>query len=293
MKKIGFIYAILSALIYGVMPLMTKGISSFGADPISISVFRMGILLPLMYVLCRFVFRYDIRVKRKEIIPLVLGGIFLASTNILVYSSYRYISSGATTAIHFMYPVLIFIATSVLLKDKPTKAELFSILLCTLGIIFIYDFKNALDIRGFLFAALSACTYTTYSIIIDKSSVKHYEPLKLAMYLNIFGAMTGIFFAYTVGEGLYTSFKGMQWVYLILFALALTLGATYLYQLAVNKIGSKLTSMLSTLEPITSLIVGTLVLKEALSPLQFLAAACILVSTVLLVTSSMKTPKES
>ena len=48
----GIVMVSLSAIIYGVIPLITKIIYEFGFDAISISFFRFFLMIPILLVIC-------------------------------------------------------------------------------------------------------------------------------------------------------------------------------------------------------------------------------------------------
>lgn len=58
---------------------------------------------------------------------------------------------------------------------------------------------------------------------------------------------------------------------------------TFALQLGVERIGSKTASLLSTMEPIVSLLAGMIVLKERVTALNWIGVFVILLSAVLLV----------
>ncbi|MDO5041772.1 MAG: EamA family transporter, partial [Peptoniphilus sp.] len=69
-------------------------------------------------------------------------------------------------------------------------------------------------------------------------------------------------------------------------SIILTLGGASLYQKSISLIGAKNTSMLSTLEPIVSIILGYFILREQLGFNQIIAVLCIVVANFLLIKSN-------
>ena len=74
------------------------------------------------------------------------------------------------------------------------------------------------------------------------------------------------------------SLKG--WIACLLFSLALCMGAVYLFQQGAFLIGSQRAAILSTFEPITSLVVGVAFLQERLSPYAVFGAVLIVTASI-------------
>jgi len=69
---------------------------------------------------------------------------------------------------------------------------------------------------------------------------------------------------------------------LLLFSLVISIGAVYSFQRGLNIIGAQSTSILSTTEPITSVIIGILVFNEPVTFKIILGIAAIILSVILL-----------
>ena len=83
------------------------------------------------------------------------------------------------------------------------------------------------------------------------------------------------------------------WGLCLLFAVSVTMCAVYLFQQGTFLIGGEKTSILSTLEPITSMVIGALVFKESLDPKARIGAALVIAASILIAISDIRKSKAS
>ena len=76
--------------------------------------------------------------------------------------------------------------------------------------------------------------------------------------------------------------SALGWILCILFALVINVGAVVLFQNGAFLIGGQRASILSTLEPITSLIVGYIAFRERITILSFVGSVLIISASVLI-----------
>ena len=282
-KNTGFIDAIISAMIFGAMPLFTKSLFSFGLNPISSAFYRMSMLLVFIYLFAKIYLKCDMRLSKYEFFHFLIGAFSFVLTSTLLFSSYNYISVGASTSIHFVYPVIIFIAVSIIKKKIPNLIEVLCIIFTMIGLL--TDFTELSNIKGIFFAVISAFTYAFYSIYLEKKVFSDMKPVKTLFYMNFLGAIILFIFSISTKNYIKYDFQITQWIGILLYSFVLTVGATFLYQKAVILIGATYTSILSTLEPITSILLGFFIFKETLSIVQIIAVIFIILSTFILIKS--------
>lgn len=292
MKKnknlVGIVQAIFSAMLYGLMPLFTKVIFNFGANFASAAFYRTS--LPLIFVLVLSILEdRSIRINLKELLYLIIASIFFVSTSLTLYRSYNFISSGVATTIHFAYPIIIFIINTIITKTKPNKVDVFCILMVSIGLILIIDLKSGhVDVRGIILAAISAFTYSFYSIFLERSYLRNLSSLRILFYINMISTFLILIFITVSGNELIFKFSPIQWFFLLIYSVVITIGATLLYQKSLRNIGATYTSILSCLEPVTSIVVGIVVMSELLFFKQFIAIILIIVSTITIVKNQIK-----
>ncbi len=286
-KKLrGILYAVLAAIIYGFTPVLARIAFDGGANSITVAFLRGGISIPVLLII--------LGCKKISLDPgkhwglILLTGVFgTGLTTLLLYQSYSYLSVGIATVLHYIYPLLVSVTCMVFFKEKINRWKVTSLVLCSIGIFMFIDSISSFGIAGMFLALLSGATYAFYMICVDKSQLKDIDYFKLTLYLNFFMfIVAGIFGSFT-GE-LNFSLTPKAWILCALVSLFIALGALPLTQQGIKLAGASTVAILSTLEPITSITLGTLILKEPISLLKLIGCIFIIVSILLIAISEAK-----
>ena len=127
----GYICAILSAVIYGCMPLMAKYIYAEGVTPMTLVLLRNALALPSL-ALPALLQKKPLKRPARQILPLGIPALFgCVLTPVLLFSSYTYIASGTATVFHFVYPCLVLLIGFVFLRKKPAIGTAHSSAYCS------------------------------------------------------------------------------------------------------------------------------------------------------------------
>ncbi len=257
----GYVYSILSAIIYGLMPLMAKYIYADGVNALTLVFLRNFLALPSLALLAFFESK-TLKIKIKPFFSIsILSFLGCTITPILLFSSYNYIPSGTATVFHFIYPTLVVIIGLIFLRKKIAKTTLLSIVLCFVGIVLFYNKQDAFHFGGAGLALASGVTFATYVVLLSKFNNLKNSGFMFSFYIALWSSIiTFVISILTKQLSLPTTISG--WGLCVLFALSVTTGAVVLFQQGAFIIGGEKTAILSTLEPITGVIVGVLVLNE-------------------------------
>ena len=287
----GYLFAILSAVIYGCMPLMAKYIYADGVNPMTLVFLRNLLALPSLAALT-FVTRKTLTVPASALPNISLLAFFgCVITPILLFSSYQHMASGAATVFHFAYPALVVLG-SFLIKKKTQLIRVFSVILCVGGLALFYDPAEPLSLTGCAYALGSAVTFATYVILLSGYKNDKATGLLMSFYMALASAvMTFLICICTGNLALPATLTG--WGLCLLFATAVTTGAVVLFQQSAFLIGGDKTSILSTLEPITSIVVGVLVFHEVLTPGVLIGSILVIAASILIAIADIKTKKRS
>jgi len=209
------------------------------------------------------------------------------ATPYLLFSSYRYIFSGTATVLHFIYPAMVVLASAAFLRTKVRKWELISVILCVLGIGMFYTPGEVMDWRGSVLAVASGMTFAAYVLLLSVFRRNGVTGMLLSFYVAVISAV--IMFALcllTDQLALPGSWQG--WVLNAVFAVAVSAGAVVLFQIGTFLIGGQRASILSTLEPITSILIGAVVFQEALTWRSVTGAVLVISASILIAAADSK-----
>jgi len=281
-RTIGYLAVMISGMIFGSMPLLAKIIFSQGGNSINLVFWRFFFALPLLFWMIRRSPHLNFAITRTQGKNLLAVGILgYAATAMTLYVSYNYISTGVATTLHFIYPILVIIGSTVFYRDRLTFVKTFAGILSTLGIYLLYNGELSGSLFGIFMALLSGVTYAFYVLYIDKSGLKALSSLTLTFYLSLIASVSMFFFALFTGH-FTLELTLLGWGVTVFLSIFVTLGAVNLLNVGIQRIGSQSSGILSTLEPITSIVIGVLVFNELLN-LPILIGCIFILSAVILI----------
>lgn len=272
---------ILSAVLFGTMPLMAKRAFALGSNAYTTAFgrFATGAVIAGLVILLHP--KQTIRVSKKQFRALLLLSLFYAATPVLLYSSYQSIDSGLASTLHFTYPVAVMLLSALLFRERIGRRELLCAILCMAGVLLLYTPGAKTDTSGVVIAALSGLVYAGYIVALDKSGLKGLSVLTMTFWLSLLSAAE--IFAFSLCTGNLTLYlpKAVWLPYLGLGLFATVLALT-LFQIGVFLCGPVKASLLSTFEPLTGVVIGILVFHETLTVKSACGLLLILLAVILL-----------
>lgn len=275
MKEIrGAVFVIISAVIFGFMPIGAKYIYAEGCNSVSLTVYRYGLSLPILFLLALReqaagtgklpVLKKALHISSVQFKQFVILSLGFCTTPLLLFASYQYISAGSATTIHFSYPVFVILASIFIFKEKVSLTKKAGILFCLLGLVLFYEPEQTGGTLGIFLALTSGITYTFYMMFFDRSILKFIKPFKTNFYLTLISVI--IVFAFSMVTDSFVLLKTPEsWTMAFVFSFMLSVVACVLFQMGISMIGAQKSAVLSTFEPITSVILGFLLFQEKIS----------------------------
>lgn len=279
---IGFAAGVLAGVSYGLNPLFGKPLLEGGVPVLSMLFFRYAISVAILGVW--MLFRHEsFRVNARELRLLIVLGCLFASSSVFLFESYRFIPSGLATTFVYLYPVFVALIM-VCLHVYPKWPVWVSIVATIVGVVLLSWPSAGAGIRwqGILLAAMSALSYAVYLVIVNRSKqIRHISEHQLTFYALVVGATA--FLAYLLVEGtpvLQGIDSASQVLNLVGLAVFPTMMAMLTIAISTRMIGPTKTSVLGAFEPVTAILVGTLVFSEPLTP-NIVAGIVICIAAVL------------
>lgn len=277
----GYLFVILSAVIYGLMPLMAKFIYMDGVNPVTLVFLRNILAMPVLLLLSlgtKNALRTDFKTFGKISFVAIMG---CCVTPLLLFVSYNHIPSGSSTVIHFVYPAIVVVGEWLVLKSKLYTGQLLSVILCIAGIALFYNPSEGINAVGGSYALLSGITYATYVISLNLLKNKNIPVFTLGFYVALVCSIVMLFVC-IITKSLALPATLIGWLLSVLFALALNVGSVLLFQKGTFIIGGSKAAILSTFEPITSVFAGTVILNETLSSFTVIGTVLVIGAGVLI-----------
>ena len=276
----GKLYLCISAFIYGLAPILAKSAYEGGVNGITLTFLRASLAVPILILILKSD-HISLKLNKKELKEIILlGTVGGALPVLLLYISYNHISAGLATTLHFVYPILIIFASSVIYHERISRVTIIASIVVTIGIFLFADINSASDKVGIILAILSGVFYSFYVVFIDKSGLDRMQYSKFTFYLMLIISITVFLFG-IITDSVSFSISGKSWAYAILISILITIFATPLFQVGVRYEGAASAGIISTIEPITTIILGAAFLGEAMQPMQYIGGALVVVGVII------------
>ena len=263
----GYLAGFIAGVSYGTNPLIAKPLLESGVPVLDMLFFRYGISAAIL-ALWMLAKRERFQVKRNEIALLALLGVLFACSSLFLFFSYEFIPSGLATTLVYLYPVFVALIM-VFLRFYPSWQTWLSIVATFGGIILLSSPSPGATIRipGIILAVMSALSYAFYLVIVNRSKrIKSVSEHTLTLYALLTGAaLFAVIRAIQGGsitEGIDTA---ADWGNLIGLAIVPTMISLLALAISSRYIGPTKTSILGVFEPLTAILIGTLLFGEPLT----------------------------
>lgn len=275
--KLGILAVVASATILGIMPSMQKQLMMDGL-PIYSLMFFTNLIITLVTLAVVLLRGRSLRVSRPQWLQAVIMGVFgMVATAMLINTAYLYMPVGTVTMLHFLYPTVVCIVMGTLFREGFSRLQLAAIVVSILGMLFLTGKNGALPPKGILLAVTSALTYGSYLIANEKGPANEL-PLEVKLfYVSLPGTLLFAIAAPATGN-LAIPGSAVSWFQLIVCSGLATVAGYFLMMFGIQRLGASTASFLSMLEPVVSVVFGTLWFSDSVT-------VGIVVGSVLVLTS--------
>lgn len=286
---IGYPAGIITGITYGLNPLFGMPLMNNGAAIESILFFRYAFAVVILGAFL-WLTKQSFKITAKQAGVLLVLGLLYTSSSICLFEAYNYIASGLATTLIFLYPVLVAIIM-VFLRVVPSWPVWFAIAATFGGVLVMTQGSSgeAIDPIGVMLSLGSALVYALFIVIINRSkAIAKISNTLLTFYALMVGAMVFLcmilFSDTTITAGIE---GGSAWLNLVGLALLPTIVSTATLAIATRNIGATKASVLGVFEPITAILVGTLMFGEPLTT-NIVVGICIAIVAVTFMISVTK-----
>lgn len=266
-RLIGILAGIAAGISYGTNPLFAKPLLESGVPVLVMLFFRYALSAGLLAAWMLFR-KESFHAERNGIGLLGLLGVLFAGSSIFLFLSYAYIPSGLATTLVYLYPVFVALIM-VFLRFYPSWQTWISIAATFGGIILLSrpSAGEAVRLPGIFLAILSALSYAFYLVVVNRSKrIKRVSEHTLTLYALLTGTLLFALLRALQGgsmvEGIQTA---ADWGNLLGLAIAPTMISMLTLAVSTRCIGPTKTSILGVFEPLTAILIGTLLFGEPLT----------------------------
>ena len=266
-RIIGYAAGILAGVSYGTNPLFGKALMESGVPVMVMLFFRYGMaaVVLAMWMVLR---KESFRAERRGLGLLVLLGLLFAGSSITLFCSYEYIPSGLATTLVYLYPVFVALIM-VFLRFYPSWQTWLSILATFGGILLLSAPSENVQIRipGVLLAAGAALCYSFYLVIVNRSKrIRKVSEHTLTLYSLVSGTVLFLVIRTCQGGSMLEGVdSAADWGNLIGLAIVPTMISMLTLAVSTRYIGPTKTAVLGVFEPLTAILIGTILYGEPMT----------------------------
>jgi len=312
MKK-GYIYIILSAILFSTMEIVIKVMSS-DFHPIQLNFLRFLIgaivLAPLAIHHMR---KSGFTLNKENLFFFVITGFLCVVISMTLYQLAIVYGKASTVAILFSCnPLFVVPLAHFLLKEKLTKRTIWALIISLAGILSIVNPFEISDAAGIVYSLLSALSFALYSVVGKKGNQEYKCD---GVILTCFSFITGSLeilaliliskinavsnWLTNIGLDVFANVPithGITWstlpglIYIGIFVTGL--GFAF-YFLAMDETSASTASMVFFIKPALAPILALLILKEAISANTATGILFIMIGSCLILFADKKPPKLS
>ena len=254
------------------------------AAPSTAAVFRCAYALPLLAVIAaRERSSYGPRTRRDRHLALV-AGIFFAADLTFWHHSIEAVGAGLATVLGNVQVVLVGLLAWAALGERPDRRSLLAVPVVLFGVVLIsgvvgsgaYGDDPAL---GVVMGLLTALTYAVFILVLRRGNRDTRRPagplLDATLAAAVFAALAGV----AVGDVDFApDWPGHGW--LVLLAVTSQVIGWLLISVSLPRLPAVTTSIVLTLQPVGSVLLGVLLLDESPSAVQLLGVVVILAGVI-------------
>jgi drug/metabolite transporter (DMT)-like permease len=282
-RALGVTFIIISAVSFGTLAIFGRYAYANGLDTFTLLFLRFTFSAILMAGL--LVFRREFLPRGGTLVRLVgMGALGYVGQSFCYLTAIKYASAGLVALLLYLFPTFVAILSAIFLKEKLHRLKITALGLATLGAALTVHPQGG-QWSGILLALSAAVIYSIY-IIIGAGVMRQVSALQSSVVIFtsagiIFGALMAI-------DGPHWPVSSAGWLAVLGVILVATVLPVMTFLAGLKLVGPTDASMLSTLEPVVTVLLAALLFGEILQPLTLLGGGLILGAVLLLTRSDMR-----
>jgi drug/metabolite transporter (DMT)-like permease len=273
----GIMLIAISAASFGTLALFGRFLYADGLDTFTMLFLRFGIAALMMAVI--LLARREKFPRGKILLQLIgMGALGYVGQSFSYLTAIKYASAGLVALLLYLYPMFVFILSVVILHERITWIKVAALVLALTGTALTVDPAGG-QLQGILLAICAALIYSVY-IIVGTNVMKHVSAVQSS--LVIFASAGTVYGTLMSVNGIHLPASGSGWLGIAGIVLIATVIPVVTFLAGLERIGPTNAAMLSTLEPVVTVLLATWIFDERLNPIVMFGGTLILVAVILL-----------
>ena len=279
----GIILIAISAASFGTLAIFGRYAYAENIDTFTLLFLRFGFSASFMIMM--LILRKEPFPRGRVLAQLIgMGGIGYAGQSFLYLTAIKYASAGLVALLLYLYPFFVAILSMIFLQEKLTRVKAFALALALCGTALTVGPVSGQPI-GAIMAIVAALGYSIY-IIVGANVMKHVSPFQSSTV--IFASASVVYGLLTFTNGIHLPQTNFGWLVIAGIVVVSTIIPVTTFLAGLERIGPTNAAMLSTIEPIITVFLATVLFGDKLAPIVLAGGALILIAVVILTRSEMR-----
>ena len=213
--------------------------------------------------------------EKRDTLFIVLSGIAMGTSWMFLYEAYSQIGVSLASLSYYCGPVIVMALSPILFKEKLTKNKFMGFFSVLIGIFLVNGTVSGKELNIFgIFCGLMSAVMYSFMVILNKKATKVQGLENSTIQLIVSFLTVAVFVGFKTGYQITISGNDLLWVMVI--GLLNTGVGCYFYFSSIGKLPVQTVAICGYLEPLSAVILATIILGETMYPLQILGAILII-----------------
>ena len=282
-KIIGIILIAISAASFGTLAIFGRYAYDDGMDTFTVLFLRFGISAAFMTVI--LLLRKESFPRGRILVQLVgMGALGYVGQSFMYLTAINYASADLVALLLYLYPFFVTVLSTIFLHEKVTRIKIVALVLALTGTALTVGPVSGMLI-GALMAIAAALIYSIY-IIVGTNVMKHVSPVQSSTV--IFASAGAVFGMLALANGMHFPVSNAGWLAMLGIIFISTIIPVVTFLAGLEKIGPINAAMLSTLEPVVTVLLAMWLFGDKLQPIVMFGGGLILAAVILLTRSELQ-----
>jgi drug/metabolite transporter (DMT)-like permease len=213
-----------------------------------------------------------------------MGALGYVGQSFMYMTAIKYASAGLVALLLYLYPFFVAILATTFLHEKITRIKIIALILALFGTALTVGPVSGMLI-GALMAITAALIYSIY-IIVGTNVMKHVSPVQSSTV--IFASAGAVYGLLTLVNGAHFPASNSGWLAMLGIIVISTIIPVVTFLAGLERIGPTNAAMLSTLEPVVTVLLAAWLFGDKLLPIVMLGGGLILIAVIMLTRSEIR-----
>jgi drug/metabolite transporter (DMT)-like permease len=282
-RVIGIILILISAASFGSLAIFGRFAYADGIDVFTLLFLRFSLSAVLLGGL--LILHHEPLPRGSILIRLVgMGAVGYVGQSFSYLTAIKFASAGLVALLLYLYPVFVALLSGIFLREKITRIKALALVLALTGTALTVNPEGG-QLPGVFLAISAAVIYSVY-IIVGTGVMQKVSALQSSTV--IFASAGFIYGVLMIINRPHFPSSATGWAVISGTVIVATVIPVVTFLAGLKRIGPTNASMLSTLEPVVTVVLAAILLHDTLKPAAILGGGLILAAVILLTRNELR-----